>query len=56
VITIYYYSYFGVLFGSLNAYKIKCLSRRDSDGKVYVVEVDRIYEFQGVFLDSEWKG
>lgn len=52
--TVYYYFYFDVPFGSLNAHKIKCLSERDSDGKVYEIFIGKRECFGGVLLNSEW--
>jgi hypothetical protein len=53
-IKVYYYLYQGIKFGSVNAYKIKCMSARDSDGVVYMTEVDYHAFFGGVFLNEEW--
>lgn len=56
MITIYYYILNGTIYGSLNAYKIKQMSERDSDGKVYSVKVNRVSDFHTEFFDSEWLG
>jgi hypothetical protein len=54
--TVYYYIYQGIKFGSINNYKIECLSKRDSDGVVYKIVVDYAALFGGVFLNAEWLG
>jgi len=53
-VIVYYYMYQGIKFGSLNRYKIKRMSERDSDGEVYMVEVDCPSLFGGVFMNEEW--
>jgi hypothetical protein len=53
-VRVYYYMYHGIKFGSLNNYKVKCMSERDSDGVVYMVEVDYPALFGGVFMNEEW--
>jgi hypothetical protein len=53
-IKIYYYFYNGIKFGALNQYKIKCMSERDSDGVVHLIEVEYPALFGGVFMNEEW--
>ncbi len=60
MVTIYYYIYNNVYFGSLNAYKIRKMSERDSDGVVHEMEVRCSEEFEdglrNILLDEEWLG